>query len=102
MRRDALIALAAGSTVLAAPASAQMAGQTPAPTPPPVAQGATQTTTPAAEPAKPDDPSTATETKADANVKSKTAGAAPPKCGTLITAGPNQGQILHRCKRKDN
>lgn len=89
MIRYALTMLAGGSAiVLAAPLSAQTATQ---PTTPSAASTAT------APPSAEDPGAKPSDTKVDAKAKTKDDSAS--NCGTVIKAGPNQGQVVSKCKK---
>jgi hypothetical protein len=110
MTRNAFIALGAGMSVLmTVPLAAQSAGQGGAASPAPAAQAtsspapASQATTPpaaspsAVTPAAGDDPAPQpADTKADPKAKAK----ADAACGTPVRAGPDQGQVIGKCKAK--
>jgi len=112
MTRNAFFALGAGAVfLLATPLAAQTAGQGAAAGPAPGAQGtappappaqattSSAATSSAVTPANGDDPAAqATETKADPKAKAKAD--SPATCGTAVRAGPNQGQVIGKCKAK--
>jgi hypothetical protein len=102
MTRNALIALASCSAIaLAAPVAAQDAAPPANVGQPPAAQPSTGTPvkTPATDAVESNDQSAqSSDAKADSKAKPKADTAAT--CGTAVRAGPNQGQIIGKCKEK--
>ena len=102
MTRNTLIALASGAAIaLAAPAAAQDARPPANPGQPPTAQPSTgaPAKTPATDAITADDQNAqSSDTKADPKAKPKADTAVT--CGTAVRAGPNQGQIIGKCKDK--
>ena len=100
MTRTALIALAGTAIVLAGPVMAQSASQSPAPP-----QGSAPAQAAAPQPGENvaavantmNADAQSTDTKADPKAKTK---AADNTTCTPITAGPNQGQFIGKCKHK--
>lgn len=100
MKRYAWIALAGGMTiVLTAPVAAQSAGSAAAQ--PATAQPASNAPATATAPASGDDPAApAADAKTDTKAKAKS-DAGAKACGTVIKAGPDQGQVINKCKSAD-
>lgn len=97
MIRHAFIALIAGTAItFGAPLAAQYA-QTPA-----APQPSTVQPTPPAAAAQAGSSNAAAASEQGSNRSSSSAGSKPKICeATVIRAGPNQGQVINRCRRSD-
>ena len=98
MTRTALIALAGTAIVLAGPVAAQSASPSSAPTQPSAPMQATPPQ-PVENAAPVADPVNAAAQSADTKAEPKAKAKPDPVC-TPITAGPNQGQFIGKCKHR--
>jgi hypothetical protein len=101
MTRYTWIALAGATAMsMTAPAAAQSAGS--AGGQPATAQPTSNAPATAPAAANGDDPAApATDAKSDTKAKTKAGADTKATCGTVIKAGPDQGQVINKCKSPD-
>jgi hypothetical protein len=100
MTRTALIALAGGTAIiLAASAAAQSTGQQSVGQQPSGQPSAAPTTNAAVPPVNGDD---ASPTPSDHKPNAKPKADSHRTCGTAVRAGPNEGQVIGKCRKDTN
>jgi hypothetical protein len=100
MTRTALIAFAGGTAIIfAAPAAAQSTGQQAVGQQPSAQPSAAPAANAAVPPVNGDD---ASPTPSDRKPNAKTKDNSHRTCGTAVRAGPNQGQVIGKCRKDTN